>query len=34
MWSAMVIVGALWMLGMMAYRTFALKPLPEEVEKE
>jgi hypothetical protein len=34
MWSAMLITGALWMLGMMAYRTFALRPLPEEVEKE
>jgi Zn finger protein HypA/HybF involved in hydrogenase expression len=34
MWSTMMIVGALWMLGMLAFRTFALQPLPEEVEKE
>ena len=34
MWSTMVIVGFLWWFGFFAFRTFALQPLPEEVEKE
>jgi Zn finger protein HypA/HybF involved in hydrogenase expression len=34
MWSAMIVVGLLWWFGFYAFKTFALHPLPEEVEKE
>ena len=34
MWSAMIIVGFLWWFGFYAFKTFALQPMPEEVEKE
>ena len=34
MWSAMIVVAALWWFGFQAFKTFVLHPLPDEVEKE
>jgi Zn finger protein HypA/HybF involved in hydrogenase expression len=34
MWMTMICLGIMWWLGGVAFKTFALHPLPEEVEKE